>query len=386
MSPISVEKHISDKVKILGQFFTKETIIEKLLDLLFKYKTYPKNIKILEPSFGTRNFIKVLNKKGFVNIDGCEIDKDLTKNPIDFFDYPITHKYDFIVGNPPFTKYNFKESYYHIEEHLDSPCPPKDYLPNEILLKKEKEKIENIFIFKSLHHLRDKNSTIAFVLPISFFIKNRNKVLKEDLLKYFSTVIIFQNREVWFNYNIPCCFAIFTNTQNFKNKIILYYENKERHREEIEINNFYDELIPEVFHNKKHGLTNNRVGTMLRDYLSIERVAYRRSFNDNNISGKNILDRMKIPVHKNTEDYKLAIVRVGNASVGKCGLINIKNDILNDMFYVFDFDREYNKTRLFKEKICAAINANPDYFRNVTCRVGSKSIKKEDILNFRVTV
>jgi len=380
-----IERHIGDKAKILGQFFTKETIIEKLLDLLFKYKTYHKNIKILEPSFGTGNFIKVLNKRGFFNIDGCEIDDDLTKNPRDFFDYSIAHKYDLIIGNPPFTKYNIKESYYHGEEHLNILCPPKDYLPDEIVMK-EKEKIENVFIFKSLEHLRDENSTIAFILPISFFIKNRNKAIKEELLKYFSTVIIIQNREVWFDYNIPCCFAMFTNTQNFKNKIILYYENKERHREEIGIDSFYDELIPEVFYNKKHGLTNNHVGTLLRDYLSIEKIDYRRSFNENNVSGKNILEKTKIPPHENAEDYKLAIVRVGNASVGKCGLINIKKDILNDMFYVFDFDKEYNKTKHLKEQICASINSNRDYFKNITCRVGSKSIKKEDIYNFKVNL
>lgn len=385
MSPTIVEKHIGDKAKILGQFFTKENIIEKLLDFLFKYKTYHKSIKILEPSFGTGNFIKVLNKRGFFNIDGCEIDDDLTKNPRNFFDYPLAHKYDLIIGNPPFTKYNIKESYFHTEEHPNSLCPPKDYLPSEILMK-EKEKIENVFILKSLQHLRDQNSTIAFILPISFFIKNRNKLVKDELTKYFSTVIIFQNREVWFNYNIPCCFAIFTNTENFKNKIILYYENKELHREEIEIGNFYDELIPEVFYNKKHGLTNNHVGTLLRDFLCMEKIDYCRSFTENNISARNILEKTKIPAHENIEDYKLAIVRVGNASVGKCGLINIKKHILNDMFYVFNFNEEYNRNKETKEHVCRAINNNLEYFRNVTCRVGSKSIKKEDIYNFKVAI
>ncbi len=72
--------------------------------------------------------------------------------------------------------------------------------------------------------------------------------------------------------------------------------------------------------------------------------------------------------------------------MGKCGLINIKKDVLNDMFFVFDFEKEYAGSKQVKEKICELINTNPDYFRNITCRVGSKSIKKEDIFNFRVTV
>jgi len=385
MKPAINQKCNGDKEKILGQFFTKEPIIEKLLDILFEYKPYGNSIEILEPSFGTGNFIKVLNKRGFYNIDGCEIDETLTDKAADFFDYPIDKKFDLIIGNPPFTKYNIKESYYYAENHSGSPYPPFEYLPSKIL-SKEKEKIENIFILKSLKHLKDKNSTIAFVLPISFFIKNKNKIIKKEILSNFSTIIVYQNKEVWFNYNIPCCFAIFTNTVDFTNKAILYYENKDKHREIISIDNIFEEIIPEVFYNKKHGLTNNYNGNLLKNYLSAEKIRYSKSYENNNISGKNILGKDRIPPHENVENYKLAIVRVGNASVGKCGLVNIKKDILNDMFFVFDFAKKYAENKRIKEKICGLINTNPDYFRNVTCRVGSKSIKKEDILNFRVTV
>lgn len=385
MKTAIIQKCNSDKEKILGQFFTKESIIEKLLDILFGYKHYKNNIEILEPSFGTGNFIKVLNKRGFYDIDGCEIDETLADKAEDFFDYPIDKKFDLIIGNPPFTKYNIKESYYYAKKHSGSLHPPFEYLPSKIL-SKEKEKIENIFILKSLKHLKDKNSTIAFVLPISFFIKNKNKIIKKEILSNFSTIIIYQNKEVWFDYNIPCCFAIFTNTIDFANKAVLCYENKEKHREVISIDNIFEEIIPEVFYNKKHGLTNNHNGNLLKNYLSVEKIRYSKSYENNNISGKNILEKNKIPLHENVTDYKLAIVRVGNASVGKCGLINIKKDILNDMFFVFDFAKKYTENKKVKEKICGLINTNPDYFRNVTCRVGSKSIKKEDIYNFKVAI
>jgi hypothetical protein len=385
MKTAIIQKYGGDKEKILGQFFTKESVIEKLLDILFGYKNYKNNIEILEPSFGTGNFIKVLNRRGFYNIDGCEIDGALTDEPKDFFDYQIDKCYDLIIGNPPFTKYNIKESYYYLKNYIESFCPPLEYLPSKSL-NREKEKIENVFILKSLKHLKDKNSTIAFILPISFFIKNKNKSIKKEILSNFSTIIIYQNTEVWFNYNIPCCFAMFTNTSDFKNKIILYYENKAKYREIIDIDNIFDEIIPEVFYNKKHGLTNNHNGNLLKGYLSQEIVKYLKSYKDNNVSGKNILAKNKIPLHENVEDYKLAVVRVGNASVGKCGLINIKKDILNDMFFVFDLAKKYIKNKKIKEKICELINKNPDYFRNITCRVGSKSIKKEDIYNFKVEI
>jgi hypothetical protein len=385
MRTVNIQRYNGNKEKILGQFFTKESIIEKLLDILFEYKHYKNNIEILEPSFGTGNFIKVLNKRGFYNIDGCEVDETLADKAEDFFDYPIEKKFDLIIGNPPFTKYNIKESYYYPKKYLNSSISPYNYLPSKIL-KREKEKIENVFILKSLKHLNDKNSTIAFILPISFFIRNKNKAIKREILHNFSTIIIYQNREVWFNYNIPCCFAILTNTLDYKNKIILLYENEHKHREIIDIGHFFEEIIPEVFYNKKYGLTNNHRGILLKKYLSGERIKYSKSYENNNVSAKNILEKTKIPIDENIKDYKLAVVRVGNASVGKCGLVNIKEDVLNDMFFIFDFAKQYSNNRNIKERLCALINGNPNYFRNITCRVGSKSIKKEDILNFRVTV
>ena len=99
---------MENKQEILGQYFTKIEIVHQLLYLLFSYKKYDNKIKILEPSFGTGNFIKGLKGKNYLNIDGCEIDKNLTKNPCDFFEMPLTKKYDLLIGNPPFSKYNLK--------------------------------------------------------------------------------------------------------------------------------------------------------------------------------------------------------------------------------------------------------------------------------------
>lgn len=380
-----MKNHRTEKEKTLGQFFTKESIIEKLLNLLFTYKKYDNSIKILEPSFGTGNFIKVLGDRDFRNIDACEIDPELTKEPKDFFDYPLQKKYDLIIGNPPFTKYNLPGSYYYQKNYANKSPNPVEYLPKG-LFKKEKEKIENVFILKAIKHLSGRDATIAFILPISFFIKNKNKIIKAELLSHFSTIIIFQNKEIWFNYNIPCCFAIFTHTETYKNKIILYYENEKEHKEIIGIDNIYEELIPEVHHNKKYGLTNNHNGDLLKRYLNSSKVQYHKSVSGYNVSGKNILEKTTIPPHKSVKDYKMAVVRVGNASVGRCGLIDVRHDTLNDMFYVFDFASKYSSSKKIKEKICREINKNQDYFKSITCRVGSKSIKKEDIYNFKVSL
>lgn len=377
--------NMENKKEILGQYFTKNEIVAKLLDLLFDYKKYPKNISIMEPSFGTGNFITELNKKGYKNITGYEIDSEFTKSPTDFFDVPIKNKFDLIVGNPPFTKYNLKESYYYASMYKDSKVKTESYLSvSEI--KSDKQRIENIFILKSLKQLKNTDSSIGFVLPISFFIKNKNTFVKNKLKEFFSTVIIYQNDKVWFDRNIPCCFVLFTNTTELKNKIVVIYENGKKNEDVFDISNIKEELIPQVIFNKNHGLINNKKGIPLRDYFSLNNIKANKSFKDNNISAKNILGKNKIPKSDIISDYKIAVVRVGNSSVGKCGLINIKKDILNDMFFVFDFKDKYNHDKNIKESICQSINNNIEYFRNITCRVGSKSIKKENIYDFKVEV
>ncbi|MFA5948342.1 MAG: hypothetical protein WC806_05260 [Candidatus Gracilibacteria bacterium] len=376
---------MKNKQEILGQYFTKVEIVRNLINLVLSHKHYKKNIKILEPSFGTGNFIKALKEKKFFNINGCEIDKELTKHPSDFFNMIFEKKYDLIIGNPPFSKYNLKESYFDIKKHLKSDVLSPVYLTkNE--LKKDKEKIENIFLLKSLKHLRNDNSSIGFVLPVSFFIKNRNKSIKNELLKYFSTVVIYQNDKVWFDKNIPCCFAVFANSGRLKNKIVLIYENGKKNEEVFDINNIHEELIPQVIFHKNNGYIKNDKGTPLSEFFETKKVSVKKSYNENNISAKNILEKNIIPENKLVENYKIAVVRVGNSSVGKCGLINEKDDVLNDMFYIFDVKDRYVKNKRVKESICRQINKNIDYFRNITCRVGSKSIKREDIYNFKVSI
>jgi len=297
---------------------------------------------------------------------------------------PLTKKYDLLIGNPPFSKYNLKESYFSLTNYFKSAVWPSLYLTKKEL-KKDKEKIENIFILKSLKHIKDESSSIGYVLPISFFIKNKNKSVKDEILKYFSTIIIYQNDKIWFDRNIPCCFAIFINIKKLENKIIVIYENSVQNEEVFDIKNIHEELIPQIIFHKNNGYIKNDKGIPLKEFLESKNVKVKKSYKENNISASNILEKNKIPINEPVENYKLAIVRVGNASVGKCGLINIKNDVLNDMFYIFDVKDQYKKNKQIKENICQQINRKIDYFRNITCRVGSKSIKKEDIFNLKIT-
>jgi len=373
----------NNKKFILGQYFTKKEIVESVVDLLLKYKKYSKDSRILEPSFGSGNFIDALKNRGFENIKGCEIDPEFTKTPCDFFLYSMNEKFDLIIGNPPFTKYNIKQSYYFPKKYFLSELHPQNYLTTN-LLKKEKIQVENAFILKSIKHLKDENSAIGFVLPISFFIKGKNKEIKKKIMERFSTIIIYQNDEKWFDEPIPCCFAIFTKIENLENKIVLLYENEKSIEEVLDKSGLMtEELIPKSFLYKKN---NHQDGTTLSRFLIDKTIRYRMSYTENNVSGSNILKRGMIPSGKDASNYYLAVVRVGNVSVGRTGLIDIKKDILNGMFYVFEFKKEFNRNGRLKEKICEIMNRNQEHFRNMTIRVGSKSIKKEDILNFRIRI
>jgi len=376
---------MNNKQEILGQYFTKEEIVENLLNLLFSYKKYSHSTKILEPSFGTGNFINVLKNKKYTNITGYEIDEDLTDTPADFFNVSTDKKFDLIIGNPPFSKYNLKESYYDLNKYINSEVNPSSYLTSK-KIENNKDRIENIFILKTLKHLKDKNSSIGFVLPISFFIKNRNTTIKKEALKYFSSVIIYQNDKVWFDRNIPCCFVIFSNIDSLNNKILTIFENNIKNEKIFDIQDINNELIPQVIFHKNNGEINVSGNLSLEEIFDKKRVLVKKSFKDNNISAKNILEKNKIPDEKDVQDYKIAVVRVGNSSVGKCGLINSSEDITNDMFYIFDVIDEYKNSKKIKEEICLEINKKSDYFKKITCRVGSKSIKKEDVLNLKINL
>ena len=370
-----------NKKRLLGQYFTKKEIVERVLKLLFQYKPYRKSIRILEPSFGSGNFICMLKDKGFEDIEGCEIDSELTSEPKDFFKYPISEKFDLIVGNPPFTKYNIKGSYFYPENYFFNVVSPSLYI-NETILKKDKTQIENAFILKAIKHLKDDDSTIAFVLPISFFIKGKNLEVKRELSKRFSTAIIYQTDVNFVDDPIPCCFAIFANIDTLKEKIVLLYEDSKNVNVIVDKEQLLtEELIPRSFLYKKNV---KQVGTPLSEFLLIKSVKYKLSFKENNVDGANILDRVKIPKDEKISDYCLAVVRVGNSSIGRAGLVNPKEDILNGMFYVFQFKDEYNGNRKLKENLCRAITENQAHFKQMSYRVGSKSLKKADIFNLKV--
>lgn len=84
-------------VKQLGQVFTPAHIVSQMLQLRKNYGS------VLEPSCGNGAFLNHIPE-----CIGIEIDKRYSHERclnIDFFDYPVENKFDTIIGNPPYVRY-----------------------------------------------------------------------------------------------------------------------------------------------------------------------------------------------------------------------------------------------------------------------------------------
>lgn len=151
-------------VEKLGQVFTPQPIVSIMLQLR------KVNGTVLEPSCGDG---AILNK--LANAVGIEIDKEICpKNAFntDFFDYPIDNKFDTIIGNPPYVRY-------------------QDILPStkkklNLKLFDERSNLYLFFIEKSLRHLND-NGEIIFITPRDF-LKATSAIKLNNLLYQNGTI------------------------------------------------------------------------------------------------------------------------------------------------------------------------------------------------------
>jgi adenine-specific DNA-methyltransferase len=88
------------KVKHRGQVFTGDNIVQRIL--LLRRNTG----RVLEPSAGDGAFVKSLGE----DVVGIEFDKKFCPSNclnIDFFDYPVSNKFETILGNPPYVAFKY---------------------------------------------------------------------------------------------------------------------------------------------------------------------------------------------------------------------------------------------------------------------------------------
>ena len=155
------KSHYPFNVKHLGQVFTPSQIVLKMLALRKNQGS------VLEPACGNGAFLKNLPPHATT---GIELDKTLVHNKAilcqDFFAYPTHHKFDTIIGNPPYVRY-------------------QDIRPKtkKLLNLKGFDRRSNLYLFfiaKSLEHL-NKNGELIFITPRDFLKATSAKALNLKL-------------------------------------------------------------------------------------------------------------------------------------------------------------------------------------------------------------
>ncbi|MCS7078328.1 MAG: class I SAM-dependent methyltransferase [Bacteroidia bacterium] len=132
-------------VKQLGQVFTPEHIVLQILALRKNKGT------VLEPSAGNGAFFKHLANCTAIEIDPSHLQAGMLN--MDFFDYPTTYKFDTIIGNPPYVRFQ------------DIPSETKKKLNKTCF--DERTNLYMFFIEKCIHHL-NKHGELIFITPRDF--------------------------------------------------------------------------------------------------------------------------------------------------------------------------------------------------------------------------
>ncbi len=196
-----------------GQFNTGVNECELTINELKKITNLHGDI--LEPSFGTGNFINELLKYD-VSIDAFEIDKNVYK-PIDrcncfngdFLLQEINKKYDFIIGNPPYIELTY--SYYTDED--------KKKLEKLYKLKgRGRINLIHLFFDRTFQLIKEKGF-IAFLLPSTILTSPWYNDIRKKIYEEYSVLNIIENvpfKEV----SISVCLLILQKKVNGKHKFI----------------------------------------------------------------------------------------------------------------------------------------------------------------------
>ncbi len=132
-------------IKNLGQVFTPQFIVAEMMGLVRNKGN------VLEPSCGQGAFSKNIPNCVAIELDSA-ICPDYAIN-MDFFDYGIDNKFDTIIGNPPYVRF---------QDILSS---TKSKLNKELF--DERTNLYLFFIYKCVLHLKE-HGELIFIVPRDF--------------------------------------------------------------------------------------------------------------------------------------------------------------------------------------------------------------------------
>jgi len=183
-------------VEQLGQVFTPQFIVAKMLQLRKNLGT------VLEPSSGAGIFVK-----NIPNSIGIELDTKYCNNHsinMDFFDYPIDKKFDTIIGNPPYVR--FQDIFSETKKKIKS------------TIFDERSNLYLFFIEKCIHHLNPKGE-IIFITPRDF-LKATSSIKLNDFIYQNGTItdlIDLGDKRIFNGFN-PNCIIWRFEKDNFSRK------------------------------------------------------------------------------------------------------------------------------------------------------------------------
>ncbi len=173
---IFVNRDLELDITHLGQVFTPQHIVSDMLSLVRSVKR-EQNPRFLEPSCGNGAFWQNLPS----NKVGIEIDTNALKQVanldfktqnkllnIDFFSYPVSEKFDTIIGNPPYVRY---------QDILDS---TKALLKPFSAIFDMRTNLYLFFIYKCVLHLKE-HGELIFITPRDFLKSTASVKLNEFL-------------------------------------------------------------------------------------------------------------------------------------------------------------------------------------------------------------
>lgn len=189
-------------IEELGQVFTPQNVVAQMLTLR------KNNGNVLEPSCGNGAFFNNISNCVGIEIDSTHCPQNALN--MDFFDYSIDNKFDTIIGNPPYVRYQ------------DINSTTKEKLKSSLF--DERSNLYLFFIEKCLNHLTN-NGELIFITPRDFLKATSSIKLNQYLfsLGTITDIIDLGDSRVFKGFN-PNCIIFRFEKGNFSRKTNLHKE------------------------------------------------------------------------------------------------------------------------------------------------------------------